>query len=482
MDNRPFDEILKSSVNTTRNYTFEEADWLMLKKQLPKKVTLWQKYWAWMVGSLVIGGLAFWNVKLHYQVKHLNQIIAGANIIQESGVEQKNTVLLKLQRPTINKPLIKNDPEKGIVSTAPSLIGRKIVSTLEFPSLSYTSELGGTAPNRSSLNDYAYHSFHERIDRNNIKNNWRSTLQLDSLEEISIAQNSLEKHSISDQEEVNTKSLSSPHKKKDKQYMGLEKIPTIPLGSTSIYKATMDITSSRNINSFFTNDQQKRSADFKKQLRIKVGASFDISTSGNNSHVVTSQYTINTYSTNWAYGLSAGMNILPHTSLELDLSNVSHSSVHAPANVIPDHYPQVKPNDLPDNAQLQYANVDIEHIQFSLALRKQWLVFKKAYPYVELGWMPYRAYSSGRISYTYSNLGEQKLYEYQLSIPQDDYPHKWNFSPVFVSGGVSIPIWEKRFNIDMGMKYVWSFSRRKGMYENAKKYAVGGNLKLRYCF
>ena len=481
MDNRPFDEILKSSVNTTRNYTFEEADWLMLKKQLPKKVTLWQKYWAWMVGSLVIGGLVFWNIMLHYQVKHLNQIIAGANIIQEAKVEQEDTALLRIQQVVINKPLIKNDPEKGIVSTAPSLIGRKIASTLEFPSLSYTSELDGTALNRSPLNDYASHRFYERIDKNNIKNNSRSTFQLDSLEEISIVQNSLEKHRVSDQE-VSTKSLSNPHEKKDEQYIGLEKIPTIPLGSTSIYKTAMGISPSPNINSFFTNDQQKRSADFKKQLRIKVGASFDISTSGNNSHVVTSQYTINTYSNNWAYGLSAGMNILPHTSLELGLSNVNHSSVHAPANVIPVHYPQVNPNNIPDNAQLQYANVDIEHIQFSLALRKQWLVSKKAYPYAELGWMPYRAYSSGRISYTYSNLGEQKLYEYQLSIPQDDYPHKWNFSPVFVSGGVSIPIWEKRFNIDMGMKYVWSFSRRKGMYENAKKYAVGGDFKLRYCF
>lgn len=392
MDNRPFDEILKNSVNTTRNYTFEEADWLMLKKQLPKKTTLWQKYWAWMVGSFVITGLVVWNITLGYQVKHLSQIITEANIIQKTRLEQKDTTFVKPRQSIINEHANKYALQERSTGSVSSFIDRKRVSVFEFLSLADTSELGRLIPDQSSSDDYDSHSFEAK------KDNWGSGFQLDSLEKISTAQNSLERQRGSDQKKVGAKSASDPNEKKGNQYMRLEKIPTIPLGNESIYTTVVNRTPLRNENSFITNNQQKKkSTNLKKECRIKVGASIDISTSGNNNHVVTSKYSINSYSANWAYGLSAGINILPLTSLELGASKLKHSSVHAPANAVPAYYPQV--NDLPDNAQLQYANVDIEHIQFSLSMRKQWLAFKKVYPYAELGWMPYRTYSRGRISY-----------------------------------------------------------------------------------
>ena len=105
-------------------------------------------------------------------------------------------------------------------------------------------------------------------------------------------------------------------------------------------------------------------------------------------------------------------------------------------------------------------------------------------PYAELGWMPYYEIN-GLVNYDYSLEGNG-IYSLVSSdlIPVDrtNTDLKWNFSPIALGAGLSSNFFNRKVELDVGLKYLINANVRDWFFQPYGNSAVGVSVSLGYCF
>lgn len=501
MSDKHFDDILRESMDTPRNIPFDEGMWARMEESMPVQSSPWSDWMKFVPFMTAIAGLLIWNIYLQRQANHLSQ--KYNNIVVEKVENSPETQPTKViyVKDTVYQVVEKQITDRQIQAYVEQYLAKTNVSYTQ-KNLSHTQKNPLYNPNHSLVtpsssfmtpnnhsdrpssigNDGQRNSPNSILGTKNVDDRTsnpldsnvfalRETEETEQLGEAvqydNIAVNPIEvedegsvvaENATIEKEEL--KELATIELKEVKHYLNLSLNDRIDMASLYHPKSPKDLKLRERL--FFD--------DF------KIGASTFASTS------------LGTYNSLSNFGLHARSYILPNLSLHLDVlggtSYATHYTGFGTQTFFDNPYPHPEPHQIPASHSLERINVNMNFVQAGLTLRRIWYKDEHIRPYAELGWMPYYE-TNGLVGYDYS-LEENGIYSLAsldyIPVDRTNTDLKWNFSPIALGAGLSSNFFNKKVELDIGLKYLINASVRDWFFQPYGNSAVGLSVSLGYCF
>ena len=470
MDNKSFDDILRQSMDTPREFEFDEGAWNRMEERLPQSKFQLAGWWKFMPFMVAILGLMGWNLSLQHQIKtigqHSNSSITYDTIVHKEYIYQVDTIY-QIQEKKIYHYISSSSNDEQIAQAKAKNLDESLTYSPSSFSNNNVSELESDFSKEQKLADLIS-SFSKKNTRNSFSQLFEEKYSLDS-ENVKTLANAESRFSKKINKNTNTESLTA-------KINGLSTVEYLPFSKFKVAPAeinTEEIDELVLVKNKKDNNKSNRLQELRREIKPKefrIGTYTSTYANGGSS-----------YSIAGGYGIHGGVNIFRDISIEANFSRMTNSSIKTYWDLtLNNPYPHLDYSQIPANYSLYDASITMDYWQFSLGLRKTWFKHEHIRPYVEGGWVVIKPFQ-GSINYSYG-LNNQIENFSSIPINSSNTNLHWRVSPIFFGTGLSSKLWRERIIFDFGLRYMVSLNGQQSIYESNVRDAIGVNMSFSYQF